>query len=91
MEKEKGITLIALVITILVLLILATIGVTSGIQSLNYSKFTKFTTELKLMQTEVNELYDNWQEEKTVVTYDKNSYSGDEIIEKLGEEQQENN
>ena len=61
MRKENGITLISLVITIILLLILATIGINSGVTTIKSSKLTKFTTELKIMQTEVNDLYNKWQ------------------------------
>ena len=59
MKKEnKGITLIALVITIAVLLILASIATYSGVEFVRQSKLNRFTTEMKIMQTEVNDLYD---------------------------------
>ncbi len=59
--NSKGVTLIALVITIIVLLILASIATYSGIGVINSSKLTAFTTEMKIMQTEVNSLYDQWK------------------------------
>lgn len=57
MKNKKGITLISLVITIIVLLILASIGTYSGINIIKSSKLTAFTTELKIMQTQVNTIY----------------------------------
>lgn len=57
MKKNKGITLVSLVITIIVLLILASIATYSGLNVISSSKLTTFTTELKIMQTEINELY----------------------------------
>ena len=42
--KEKGVTLVALVITIIVLLILASIGYKAGEDSIQSAKFTKFGT-----------------------------------------------
>ena len=59
--NSKGITLIALVITIIVLLILASVATYSGIDVIRSSKFTAFTTEMKIMQTEVNNLYNQWK------------------------------
>lgn len=56
-KKENGITLMSLVITIVILLILASIATYSGIEVIKSSKLTKFTTEMKIMQTQVNELY----------------------------------
>ena len=63
MKKEinnsKGITLITLIITVMVLAILTSVAVYSGIEVLNSSKLTRFTTEMKLIQTRVNEIYDD--------------------------------
>ena len=59
--NSKGITLIALVVTIIVLLILASIATYSGIQIIESSKITTFTTEMKIMQTHVNSIYDQWK------------------------------
>lgn len=61
-KKEcKGITLIALAITISLMLILASVATVSGMQVVRHSKFLAFTTELKIMQTQVNELYEKWK------------------------------
>ena len=57
-KSNKGITLIALVITIVILIILASIGTYSGIQVVKSAQFTAFSTELKIMQTQVNKLYE---------------------------------
>ena len=59
--NSKGITLIALVVTIIVLLILASIATYSGIQIIESSKITTFTAEMKIMQTHVNSIYDQWK------------------------------
>ena len=45
--KENGITLVALVITIVVLLILLSLGINSGIPTLQSAHFTQFKNELK--------------------------------------------
>lgn len=63
MKKEKGVTLITLAVTITILIILASIATYSGINVVNSSKFTAFTTELKTMQAQVNSIY---EEDKTV-------------------------
>ena len=55
-KETKGVTLIALVVTIVVLLILASIGINSGQDAINSAKFNEFKSELKIMQTKVNEL-----------------------------------
>lgn len=57
-KNNKGITLMALVITIIILIILASIGTYSGIQVVKSAQFTAFSTELKIMQTQVNKLYE---------------------------------
>lgn len=59
--NSKGVTLIALVITIIVLLILASVATYSGVGVIRSSQFTTFITELKIMQTQVNSLYDQWK------------------------------
>ena len=54
--NNNGITLMALVITIIILIILASVGTYSGIQVVKSAQFTAFSTELKIMQTQVNKL-----------------------------------
>ena len=54
--KENVITLVALVITVIVLLILSSIATYSGLNVVRSSKFAIFTTEMKIMQTKVNEI-----------------------------------
>ena len=57
MKNTKGITLISLIIMVIVLVILASIATYSGIDIIKSSKFTAFSTELKIMQTQVNTIY----------------------------------
>ena len=64
-RENKGITLIALIITIVVLLILASIATYSGVGIIRQSKLNRFTTEMKVMQTEVNDLYDRYSSGET--------------------------
>ena len=66
-KNVKGITLISLVITIVVLIIISSIAVYSGVSTLQSSKMTTFTTELKVMQLKVNELYQKYKEGDTSV------------------------
>ena len=77
-EKNSGITLVSLVITIIVLIILASITVYSGISTVRSSRLTKFTTELKMMQQKVNELYDSYINNKSV-TVNGTEYVGTDI------------
>ena len=54
--KTSGITLISLVITIIVLIILASVATYSGIEVLKSANVTAFTTELKILQTNVDKI-----------------------------------
>ena len=85
--NSKGITLISLVITIAVLLILASIATYSGIDVIRQSKLNKFTAEMKVMQAQVNDLYQKYTD-GTSVTVGNNTYTGDDILNKIGLEQQ---
>ena len=64
MRNSRGITLITLVITIIVLLILASVATYSGINVINSARLTTFTTELKIMQTHINEIYQQNSEQE---------------------------
>ena len=66
MKNNKGITMISLITLIVILLILAGIVTKTGIEVYSNAKFTAFTSELKIMQTEVNELYDMHINGKTI-------------------------
>ena len=63
-KHVRGITLVSLIITIIVMIILSSIAVYSGKEVLESSKFTKFTTEMKIMQTQVNQLYDEYKKRR---------------------------
>lgn len=65
--NQNGITLITLVVTIIMLLILASVATYSGIEVIKSSKLTTFTTEMKIMQTQVNELYETDRENATAI------------------------
>ena len=77
-ENKRGITLISLVITILVLLILTTVSTYSGIKAITNSKFTNFTTMMKVMQLEINSLYEKYKNGDTISVNGTN-YSGEQI------------
>lgn len=61
-KRTEGITLISLVITIVVLIILASVGTYSGIEVINSSKVVKLTTELKILQTNINKIREEKEE-----------------------------
>ena len=79
MKNKKGVTLISLVITIIVLMILSTVAIYSGIEIVKISNLTKFTTEMKILQTQINSIYDQYTENKTI-NIDEASYKGEEIL-----------
>ncbi len=54
MKQEKGITLVALVITVLVMSILAGTAISSGRSIIDSNKVMAFIQELKVVQSEVN-------------------------------------
>ena len=54
MKQEKGITLVALVITVLVMSILAGTAISSGRSIIDSNKVMAFIQELKIVQSEVN-------------------------------------
>ena len=76
--NNDGVTLMSLVITIIVLLLLASIATYSGVNIVKQSKFTKFITQLKMMQTQVNELYEKYSENQSIEVNGK-KYTGTEI------------
>ena len=84
-KKENGITLMSLVITIVILIILASIATYSGIEVIKSSKLTKFTTEMRIMQTQVNELYQKMQDGDTTIK------ELGKIISEIGNQTQVNN
>lgn len=56
MKGQKGITLIALVITIVVLLIIASISITSGTESIDKTRLQGFYTQLEIVQKRVDDI-----------------------------------
>ena len=79
MKKNRGITLISLVITIIVLLILASIATYAGINVIRDTHFTRFATALKITQTKVNEIYESYTNNKTIEVNGQ-KYTGNEIL-----------
>lgn len=74
--SERGITLIALMITIVLLIILASVAIYSGTETIQSSHFTTFTTDLKVVQEEVNNWYQQYKDGGTV-----GDKTGEEILE----------
>lgn len=57
LKSEKGVTLIALVLTVVIILILAGIGTYSGVSSLTKSEDSKLSSELLMVQHAALETY----------------------------------
>lgn len=69
-KNEKGITLVALVITIMVLLVLAGIGINLGFDSVKKARDTKLASELNMVQHAILETYTKYQVQAQVVEQD---------------------
>ena len=71
MKKEtnsaKGITLIALTVTIIVILILASVGTYSRIEAVKTAQLNKFISEMKIMQIQVNNIYDKYKNGEDII------------------------
>lgn len=61
-KNNKGITLIALVVTIIILLILAVTGFYYGDLSVESSKFERLSSQMQTMQLKLNQLYEEKSE-----------------------------
>ena len=61
LKNNKGITLVTLVITIIVLTILASITTYSGVSAVKNAKYYNAISELKVMQSKVNEMYEDYK------------------------------
>lgn len=89
MKNKKGVTLISLVVTIIVLGILISVATFSGISVLQSSKLTAFTTKMKIMQAQVNELYNRYINDEPITVggteYVGKNEEGKSIIE-IGKE-----
>lgn len=55
-KSQKGITIIALVLTIIILLILASVATYTGIESYDRAEQIKFVSQMQLIQTKVDEV-----------------------------------
>ena len=67
LKNNSGITMITLVITIIVLLILTSITTYSGISSIESAKYYNAISQLKVLQSKVNELYEDYKNGNTEV------------------------
>lgn len=58
-KNERGITLVALVITIVVIIILGSVAVKVGIESIEHSQMISFVSQMQLIQKKVDFLAEN--------------------------------
>lgn len=58
MQKKKGITLIALIVTVVMLIILASVTTIEGLESLYEARRVEFVTEMKIIQSRVDYIYE---------------------------------
>ncbi len=79
MKNKKGVTLISLIVTIMVLAILSSVAIYTGRDIIESSKLTTFTAEMKVMQTEVNAIYEKYINGESI-NANNTSYEGDEIL-----------
>ena len=63
----------------IVILILTTISTFSGIDVIKNAKLTTFTTEMKIMQLQINSIYEKYTNGDTI-SIDNNNYTGEDIL-----------
>ena len=61
MRKNKGITLISLIVMIIVIIILASVASRTGLSVIRESKYNRAISEMKIMQTKINEIYEDYK------------------------------
>ena len=64
--KQKGITIISLVITVIILVIISGIGITMGTNAIKSSKDNQLASELSMVQHAVLEQYTKYQTTKDI-------------------------
>lgn len=60
LKRNQGITMVALVITVMILIILASITTYSGLETARESRYYDTVSQMKVMQTKVNEIYEDY-------------------------------
>lgn len=79
LKKQKGITLVSLVITIIILLIISSIGINFGINGINSTKDSKLEAELNMVQHAVLEQYAKYKTTKDIVYLVGNKVSEEQL------------
>ena len=65
LKKDKGITIISLVITVIILVVLGSIATYSGVSTVKESHFYNGVQQMKIMQSKVNEWYEQKKDGNT--------------------------
>ncbi|MBP3596604.1 MAG: leucine-rich repeat domain-containing protein [Clostridia bacterium] len=60
-KNEKGITLVALIVSIIIMIILATVTLTTTFTAYDTTKAQKFKSQMRVLQEGVNSCYSDWQ------------------------------
>lgn len=73
-KNDKGITIIALMVTVIVIMILTSIAVYSGVSTVKYTKLMKVKAQMETMQTEINYWYQEYKNgNNDVLSYGTNT------------------
>lgn len=78
-RNNKGVTLVTLAIMITVMLIIISVSVSTGIDSINLSKYQEFIARLEYIQTKVNEINLAYVENESIYM-NSSEKIGDEIL-----------
>lgn len=82
-RSELGITLMSLAITIIILVILASIGISSGLHTIEEAKLNKFNYEMRIMKNEVDNWYESWKNGNETILNQGNSIVGNEQAQRV--------
>ena len=88
-REEKGITLLTLIIVIIILIIISGVTIYNVNEAVNSAKLSAFTTELKIMQAQVNTMNEKMRNNEDINVYGtiyrgkgENNFSG---IQEIGQ------
>lgn len=84
MRGNSGVTLVTLGIVVVVLMIMAGMTIYNVSAAVNSARLNAFTTELRIMQAQVNSLNEKMRNDEEI-TVDGNNYKGEEIAQ-IGQE-----
>ena len=75
MKSNRGITLIAVIVTVIIMLILASVGIYVGMDTVEHSRVVKFVSYMQIIQRRVDELAssNNYEERGTLASEQSNA------------------